>query len=229
MAVGLGFSAGVYFQTFFWELSSAQIALFTFSSLLGAVLAFAITPRMSGWFSKRTGALILVPVSAVVAILPILLRLVGALPSNGAPVILPLLLITGILSVFLGTAGVILMTSMIADVVEDSELRTGRRSEGLFFAAAAFVNKAVSGIGIFASGVLLSAVHFPEHAKPGEVPHEVVRNLGLVYVPVIVGLYCVALLCMLGYRITRTGHEESLRKLAATAELAAEGEPLSVE
>ncbi|MBS0332818.1 MAG: MFS transporter, partial [Proteobacteria bacterium] len=167
MAVGLGFSAGVYFQTFFWELSSAQIALFTFSSLLGAVLAFGVTPRMSGWFSKRTGALILVPVAAATAVLPILLRLVGLLPANGTPALLPILLGAGILSVFLGTAGVILMTSMIADVVEDSELRTGRRSEGLFFAAAAFVNKAVSGVGIFASGLLLSAVHFPEHAKPG--------------------------------------------------------------
>ena len=55
---------------------------------------------------------------------------------------------------------------MIADVVEDSELKTGRRQEGLFFAAAAFINKAVSGMGIFTSGMIISAIHFPKGVKP---------------------------------------------------------------
>jgi Na+/melibiose symporter-like transporter len=229
-AVGLGFSIGTYFYTYFWELSSAQIAIFTFSSLVGAVLAFGLTPRVSSLFpSKRAGALVLVPVAAATAVAPIGLRLVGIVPANGASAIMPLLLGVGVLSVFLGTAGAILMTSMIADVVEDSELRTGRRQEGLFFAAAAFINKAVSGVGIFAASLLLAAVHFPEHAKPGEVPHEVIRNLGLVYLPAIAILYVLSLTCMFGYRITRAGHEESLRKLAAAADLAVEGEPLSVE
>ncbi|MBS0361528.1 MAG: MFS transporter [Proteobacteria bacterium] len=229
-AVGLGFSIGTYFYTFFWELSSAQIAVFTFSSLVGAIFAFSLTPRVSALFpSKRAGALVLVPVAAAVAVSPILLRLVGVVPANGSAVIMPLLLGAGVLSVFLGTAGAILMTSMIADVVEDSELRTGRRQEGLFFAAAAFINKAVSGVGIFAASVLLALVHFPEHAKPGEVPHEVVRNLGLVYLPVLAILYLLSLICMFGYRITREGHAESLRKLAAAADLAVEGEPLSIE
>nr|QQZ50192.1 MFS transporter [Phenylobacterium glaciei] len=63
----------------------------------------------------------------------------------------------------------ILTSSMIADVVEDSELKTGRRSEGLFFAASAFVAKAVTGIGIFTSAMLLKAAAFPQGAKPGEV------------------------------------------------------------
>ena len=229
MAVGLGFSINLYFYTFFWELSAAQIALFTFSSLLGAVIAFALTPTISNRVGKRTGALVMVPVAAATASLPILLRLVGVLPANGSPVIFPVLLTAGVTAVFLGTAGAILMTSMIADVVEDSELRTGRRSEGLFFAAAAFINKAVSGVGIFASGLLLSVVHFPEHALPGQVPPEVVRNLGLVYLPTVVILYAASLACLFGYRITREGHEDSLRKLAASADLVAEGEPMSTE
>ena len=58
---------------------------------------------------------------------------------------------------------------------------------------------------------------------------EIVRNLGLVYLPTVVVLYGAALACLLGYRITRAGHTESLRKLAAAADLATEGEPLSIE
>ncbi len=38
-------------------------------------------------------------------------------------------------------------------------------------------------------------------------------------------LYGLAVLFLTGYTITRAGHEESLRKLAAAADLAAEGEP----
>ncbi|MEO0655517.1 MAG: MFS transporter, partial [Pseudomonadota bacterium] len=45
--------------------------------------------------------------------------------------------------------------SMIADLVEQSELKTGRRSEGVFTAAETFVKKAVEGLGVlFASSVL---------------------------------------------------------------------------
>ena len=228
MAVGLGLSIGLYFQTYFWELSSAQVALFTFSSLGGAALTFAIAPLISKAFGKKAGALMVIPAAATAAIAPIGLRLLGLLPPNGAPLIFPLLLALGVITVCLGTAGAILMASMIADVVEDSELRTGRRSEGLFFAAAAFVAKAVTGIGIFASGMLLAAIHFPQHARPGEVDPTIVRHLGLVYAPVTVGLYGLALLCLTGYRITRRSHEDSLRKLAAAAELLAEGEPAAM-
>ena len=228
MAVGLGFSITLYFQTFFWELSSAQVALFTFSSLSGAALAFLITPMMSRRVGKKRGSLVLIPLAAIAAIAPICLRLAGLLPQNGSPVIFPLLLGLSVMTVCLGTAGVILMTSMIADVVEDSELKTGRRSEGLFFAAAAFVAKAVTGIGIFAAGMLLAAIHFPQHARPGQVDPSVVRNLGLAYAPIAVILYGLALLCLTRYGITRQSHEDSLRRLAASAELVAEGEPASM-
>jgi Na+/melibiose symporter-like transporter len=110
---------------------------------------------------------------------------------------------------------------MIADVVEDSELRTGRRSEGLLFSASSLVAKAVSGIGIFASGLLLLAIHFPRKAQPGHVPPEVIRHLALVYVPTIFILYGLALTFLMGYRITRASHQETLERLAANAEQAA--------
>ena len=73
--------------------------------------------------------------------------------------------------------------------------------------------------------MMLLVAKFPQGAKPGQVPAEVVRNLGLVYVPTIAVLYTVAILMLTGYRITRESHAESLRKLAAAADLVEEGEP----
>jgi GPH family glycoside/pentoside/hexuronide:cation symporter len=226
MAGGLSLSINLYFTTFFWELSRTQIAIFTAASFLAAVFAFAAAPALSKLFGKKPSAMVLLLVGVSVSSTPITLRLLGVFPPNGSPLLFPLLFLQNVISVGLIVTANILMSSMIADVVEDSELRTGRRSEGLFFAANAFVAKAVSGIGIFSSSMILALVAFPQNARPGEVPVEVIRHLGMVFVPTMIGLYVLAALFTSGYRITRASHEESLRRLAAAAELATgEGEP----
>jgi cell division protein FtsX len=75
--------------------------------------------------------------------------------------------------------------------------------------------------------MIVSAIHFPTGVKPGSVDPQIVRNLGLVYVPTQLVLYSSATLLLIGYGISRSSHMETLRKLAAAADLAAEGEPAS--
>jgi Na+/melibiose symporter-like transporter len=225
--IGLGFSINLYFSTYFWEFSSTEIALFTFSSLAAAILAFASAPRIAQRFEKKPAAMLLIPGGFAASTAPVVLRLLGAFPANDSPLIFGTIFVTNMIGVGLGIVANILFSSMIADVVEDSEVKTGRRQEGLFFAAIAFVNKAVSGLGIFFSGMIVSAIHFPTGVKPGSVDPQIVRNLGLVYVPTQLVLYSSATLLLIGYGISRSSHMETLRKLAAAADLAAEGEPAS--
>lgn len=223
--IGLGFAINLYFTTYFWGFSSAQIAQFTFSSAIAAVLAFIIAPRLAQRFDKRPVAMLLIPAGLAFQVVPVSLRLLGMFPANGSPALFPTIFLTSILSVGLGVIANILFSSMIADVAEDAELKTGRRQEGLYFAAIAFANKATTGFGIFGSGLIVSAVGFPAGAKPGAVPEAVLQRLGLVYAPTQVVLYGVAALLLFGYRITRASHMETLRQLAAAADLVAEGEP----
>jgi Na+/melibiose symporter-like transporter len=229
MGIGLGFAINLYFSTYFWEFSSFQIGLFTPSSLAAAILAFAIAPRIAQSFDKKPAAMILIPLGIMIQVAPVVLRLMGLFLPNGSPALYPTIWIVNVFGVGLGITGSILFTSMIADVVEDSELKTGRRQEGLFFAAAAFINKAVSGMGIFTSGMIISAIHFPTGMKPGQVPADIVRALGMTYVPVQFVLYGTTVLLLMGYKISRTSHAETLRRLAAAADLTAEGEPASAE
>jgi hypothetical protein len=42
-----------------------------------------------------------------------------------------------------------LMGSMVADIVEDSEVQTGRRSEGIFYAGISFIRKLAQASGVF--------------------------------------------------------------------------------
>jgi Na+/melibiose symporter-like transporter len=147
--------------------------------------------------------------------MPVFLRLAGLFPGNASDALVPSLFLFNTIDVSLIIAASILVSSMVADVVEDSETSTGRRSEGLFFAARSFVAKCVSGIGVFLSTVLLAVVGFPSGAKPGEVDPGIIWNLGAVFGPTLIVLYSVSVACLAGYRISREGHGENLRRLDA--------------
>jgi glycoside/pentoside/hexuronide:cation symporter, GPH family len=218
MATGLIASLNVYFNTYYWELTANQISIFTLGVYLSAAMALVAAPILSRRFGKRPSAMVLIVCAVLISTAPVMLRFLGLFPPNHSPVLLPILIVQTIVSTGLSITGATLTSSMIADVVEDSELRTGRRSEGLLFSASSLVAKAVSGIGIFASGLLLLAIHFPRKAQPGHVPPEVIRHLALVYVPTIFVLYGLALIFLMGYRITRASHQDTLRRLAAEAE-----------
>jgi Na+/melibiose symporter-like transporter len=221
MAAGLGSSMNNYFNTFFWEFSAKQISLFTAGVFLSAFMALAGAPIVSRRFGKRPSAMVLFILGLVVGIMPLILRLMGLMPANHSGGLQVTIFFTSIVSTAFYIGATTMVSSMIADVVEDSELKTGRRSEGLFFSASTLVAKAVSGLGIFAATLILGLIHFPAAAKPGHVPIETVRNLALVYVPIMVFLYGLSLALMFGYKITRASHAETLGRLAAEAEVVA--------
>ncbi len=224
MAGGLVLSLSLYFNTYFWELTSGQIAALAGANFVSAALAFGFAAPLAKRLGKKTAAQLTKILAFAISFTPIGLRLLDVFPGNDSPSLVPLLFLQTTLSTGFSIMSAILISSMIADVVEDSELRTGRRSEGLFFSAAAFIAKAVSGVGIFASSMILLAIAFPQGAKPGEVSVDVIRDLGVVYLIVLAALYAAAITCVSLYKITRAGHEATLSQLAAAAAKVEEGE-----
>jgi Na+/melibiose symporter-like transporter len=214
MAQGLVLSLTLYMGTFLWQLSSGQLAILTASNFLAAILALVLAPPVSRALGKRDAARWMKVTSLVFAVSPIGLRLLGVLPANGDPLLLPTLVVAGTIATATTITTAILISSMMADVVEDSELRTGRRSEGLFVSVSAFVAKAVSGVGIFVSSAILALIAFPRDAQPGQVAPEVIDRLGLTYICVVAVLYAGAILAISLYRITRADHDANVRKLA---------------
>jgi GPH family glycoside/pentoside/hexuronide:cation symporter len=214
MAGGLNAALNIYFNTYFWRLSSDQITALALGNFLSAAIALALAPRVSARLGKRPAAVALSLAAIVMGPLPIVLRLLGLMPPDPSPTLLLLLLLFNTTLVTLIIMSSIVTASMIADIVEESELSTGRRSEGLFFAANSFVQKCVSGVGIFLSTLLLRAIGFPAGAKPDQVDPAIVDRLGMVFAPTLVVLYLVAVWFLSRYRISRAGHEENLRRLA---------------
>lgn len=217
LAGGMGTTLGYYYNTFFWELSAQQTLPLVLGLLLGGIIAMPLGAGLGRRFEKRPAATGLVVVSLIIGPLPQLLRLAGWFPANGDPALLPLLFVHAVAGAALGLAATMLIIAMVTDIVEDSQVETGRRSEGLFLASATLVGKCATGAGMLVSGVLLDAIGFPLHAVPGQVEPAILRNLVLAYTPAIIVFYLLMLVFLSTYRIDRARHEANLRRLAEVA------------
>jgi GPH family glycoside/pentoside/hexuronide:cation symporter len=216
--IGAGLVGGlnVYFNTYFWELSARQLSVLTASVAIGPFAAVAICPLLTRAIGKKAAAIWTFSLSLFAGIVPIGLRVLGLLPPNGHPIILPLLIVDAVIAVTLVVVALIVVTSMMADIVEQVQAKTGRRSEGLLFSVDTLLKQVVTGVGSMGTGFILQFVHFPESAVPGQVPAEVLQNLALVYLPITAVTSIVAISAISFFSISRSDHERNL----ATAALA---------
>ena len=216
-AVAAGLSAGLtfYMSGYFWEFSTDQISVLSFSIIISAFVALFVSPIISRRIGKKRGAIIAGISAFTIAPMPVVLRLLDLMPENGDPMVFPIVWIAFITEITLVITLSILTSSMMADLVEDSEIRTARRSEGVLFAAATFARKAVQGFGVLAASAVLALVQFPKGVAPGQVPDETVFRLGLYYAPILFFVWMLAIASLKLYRIDRGQHEENLRTLAA--------------
>lgn len=221
--IASGFGAGLafYFSTFFWGFSPTQIFFITMGVFLSALIGSPMAPIASKYLGKKKGAIIIGLIAFIGSPTPIFLRLVGVMPENGDPLLFPIIFATTTIDVALIICYQILAASMIADLVEEAELRTHRRSEGLFFAAATFMRKWGEGVGIVIAGFVLSGVALATGAQQGEVPEATLFSLGATYIPVYLGLYLAMIACIGFYRLDRAGHEDNLRQLGERKRAAA--------
>ncbi len=211
---GVTVTLGYYANTYFWEFSSQQIALIMSSSIVGVGVGFAVLRPLVTRFEKRTillGATFLLIGNGIWWIGG---RLVGVLPPNGDPLLLPLAIAN---TVILSGAVMVVQTmgaSVVADMVDEHEVETGLRRDGVFFAAMGFSLKIPTGFGQLAGGILIDAVGLQTGLQPGEVPADVLWKLGLVAGPLASLCFLAPTVFISRYRLDRARHSELQRILA---------------
>jgi glycoside/pentoside/hexuronide:cation symporter, GPH family len=220
MSICNGAKAGleIYFGLYFWELSQSQLANLVAASLIGIVFGVGLAPLLARRLGKRAAAATVLVSGILGNGGPVLARLLGVMPANHTPALFGILFVDAAFTFCVATATTILMTSMLNDVVEDVEVKTGRRSEGLLLAADTLCRKLVSSLGIFIAGLTLTLIGFPRKAERGTVPAQLVGKLAYAYVIMTV-LFTLALCMLYFYRIDRGVHEGNLRTLRRRAEL----------
>lgn len=218
--VGLIQGLSIYFNRFLWEWAPSDIAIFAIADLAAAMGISVFAGTLARGWDKKALAVRLFVVSIVLGPLLMVLRLADIwfglplLPPNG-PQYGPLwwvMLVHSIITASMGVLAFILVGSMTADVVEDSQRQTGKRSEGLFFAGPNLAQKAVSGLGFIIKGSILTAVGF-SGAETDAEKAAAVENLAAVFVVLGVLLPAAALWIFARYEITRDLHEENLQQL----------------
>ena len=214
-AQGINYAMTNYLYSFVWGFSGPRFVWLSVWLFAGVTIAFVVAPRIGARFGKPAAAAVAALCSVAIATMPYWLRLAGLFPAAESPARLPLLFAAAALSTACSVSAYILGASMMADVVEDSEVRTGRRSEGMFFAGGFFVQKCTSGIGIFVSGAILAAASFPARAVPGQVPVAVLDRLTLIYACCYLCLVLGAALFYTRFPFGRREHEVRMARLAA--------------
>ena len=137
------------------------------------------------------------------------------MPPNGTDLLFLILFVDVALTTVCSGAALFLIYSMMSDVVEYVELRTGRRSEGLMLSSVTTLQKALSGVATIIPGLILVMVGFPDKAVPGQVPQDVLHNLVLMYLPIIAAMSVLSIFCVRFYRIDQASHEAVTAQLRA--------------
>jgi len=228
---GVGSVMGLHMQTYFWGLVPSQIWYFSFAGLISNFGAFALIQVIANRFEKKRVLIAMATFGLLDSLIVISLRLLNWFPQNGDPILLPIIVTTWTMGATAGAISGIMNRSMIADIVDEHEITTGMRQEGIFFSAIAFSGKAVSGIGTIFGGIVLSIIGFPTQVESIiSVPQDVIFRMGVFMGPILACFYAIPIIIYSFYDISKKKHAQIQEELyVLRRERASAGSPRALE
>ena len=205
----------VYMYIHFWGMETESMRWIGPTTLAALPLSVILAPFLTRHMDKRKALIMLSTLIIFSNNIMICLRLfTDWLPANGTPELLGLLLTFVFTAGLCSPAVMITVNAMFADVADEQELITGERQEGIIFSARSFAFKAGASLAAILGGVALDLIAFPRGATPGEVPADVLYQLGLIAGPFtsVIGLLILAF--YLSYRLDRKRIDEIQTQLA---------------
>ena len=178
---GVTFALSNYLLAYVWKFGWQEQVLYAFALFVAVALALVIVRPMGERYGKRGAAVRLAIATNVLSIIPYLLLVAGLFPESGTTASLLAYLPFVALATTAGIGVMMTAASMMADVTTAHHVVTGKQQEGVFFSGYFFMQKCVTGIGIFLSGQILVLVGFPAQANPATIDADVVTSLALVY------------------------------------------------
>lgn len=211
---GLNFSITNYINLFVLQLTSGQLMFFPLVLLGAVVLMFVTIGPLHQRFGKAKSAGLGMIIGTVLGIVPYSLLLLGFWPTPGTMMSAALFFGFALIATGLGIISLVSATSMIAEIVEAFEERTGRRAEGSFYSGNWLVQKCATGAGIFLSGQIIAFSQLAPDAVPGSVPQDVLTTLLLSYGSTMLLLAIIASWWLARFPISREEHEARINRLA---------------
>ncbi|MEL7198447.1 MAG: MFS transporter [Pseudomonadota bacterium] len=221
---GMTFSISNYLNIYVWQLDRVGfdwapewlngLTAYPFVLAISVVGMFLIVGPMHERFGKPKSAAIAAIIAVVLGLLPYALFLTGAWPQIAT---LPSTFLYYGFTIFANMFGVVIMisaSSMIAEIVEAFEERTGRRAEGSFYSGNWLVQKCATGFGAALTGQIIALSQLEQGADPTAVAQSVLATMILAFAAATIVLGLFAAFWLGRFPINREDHE---RRVAAMA------------
>lgn len=211
---GMIFSITNYLNLFVWRLTGPQLMLFPFVLFASVVLMFVMIAPLHRRLGKARAAAVSGVTGMVIGLSPYALLLAGLWPQVGSNTSTYLFYTMLLFANALGSTAVVSATSMIAEVVEEFEEKTGRRAEASFYSGNWLIQKCATGGGIFLTGQIIGFSGLPTNAAPGSVAPDIITNFVIAFGAAGVLLGLVSAWWLARFPISRAEHEARLGRLA---------------
>lgn len=204
---GMNFSITQYVNNYVWKFDELAFQLYPGVLALSVLFMFAIVGPLHKRFGKPYSSAGGAIVAMIFYFLPYTLFLLGLWPETGTFVstysMLALLVIANTASV----VAIISATSMVAEIVEAFEERTGKRAEGTFYSGNWLVQKCATAGGILATSLIVQSIGIEQGTPQDQVSETAVFQLALIYLLAGSVLAIVAAFWLARFPITREQHE----------------------
>ena len=214
--IGVDGALNVYMYTYYWELTRPEILTLAPAYAGGVMLGSFFSPWLLRKFGKKPMLLFGTASWAGWQAIPIVLRMMDWLPVNGDELLVPMLLVMRVIQGACTVQSNVAYGAMLTDSIDEHELDTGKRQEGIFFAASSFSAKAPVGLGNIIAGFGLEFIAWPtgsEIRTAADVPPETIVNLGILFGPFVALFGLICIWCYSHYTLTRERHQEMLDEL----------------
>jgi len=204
--VGVSQTLIIYSGTYLFGFSPEQLAIAAASPILGILFAPTAVKVMSRRLDKKTTMMTCLFWGAAFGFSTQIAFLLGILePMSVANRVTFVFLMNGVSQIFF-IGLYIIMDSMLSDTIDQHELDTGRREEGLYFSASSFAQKASFGLGSLIAGIGLDVIKFPKGAAPDAVPVEILTQFAIFAGPVSMLLLMTSIFIIRAYPIDSAEH-----------------------
>ncbi len=204
---GVTLSITLYVIRYVWQFSELAFKLYPLALGLSVVAMFLLVGPLHRRFGKPLSGAGGALAALAIAGTPYVLYLIGLWPQTGGALSTSLFIAFMVAANTAGVVSIISATSMVAEIVEAFEERTGKRAEGTFYAGNWLIQKSATGGGILLTSLIVETIGLEPGTAQAAVAPDVVANLALAYLVVTAVLALIAAFWLARFPITRADHE----------------------
>tara|TARA_B100001057_G_scaffold60776_1_gene54008 strand:+ start:6655 stop:8061 length:1407 start_codon:yes stop_codon:yes gene_type:complete len=208
VAFGVGNTITTYKLTYIFKFNEIEMLSIILAGAIGGLFSLYIGPKFGKLFDKKKAAIVCTILFSVGMTSPYTLKLVDLMPSNENPAVIFSVFFLYLFAFTFLWSGMSLSSSMMADVVDEYEVSSNKRNEGIFFSILSFAYKCTVGVGYLIGGLLLKLISFPTQTSSIEISDKIVQSLTFIGGPLLFLVYISSLIFLIYYPLDKKKYKK---------------------